>query len=168
MGYYEYDPQQELRDAAREDAELELDLARAERVKLERQLAELQNQAPATTDAKVAQLATQLGRPVAEVQAEVAQIRAQGSAPTAPDPNKLSELLDRLDPNDLEGVNRAFDQAGYEREDLLGQRYRGGRLQWSGMQTQDIEAAYADIDQATSFEDLQERMARHGLIEGTA
>ena len=91
------------------------------------------------------------------------------TAPNAPgDPDKLSQLLEQLDPNDIEGAARAVEAAGFERVDALNQSWRGGRLQFSGKQTQDIEAAYADIDQAVSFADFQNRLAAHGLIEGGA
>ena len=164
------DPWQDVQAAEREDAQVELDLARAEREKLEHQIKELQSKDP---EALTARLAAELGQPIEAVKAQL-QAAKQSTAPTAPsttqpgDPDKLSELLDKLDPNDLEGQARAFDQAGYVTIDPLGQTHQGGRIQRPGMPQGSTEEIYAYLDGATSLEDYQARLASVGLLESGA
>ena len=147
-------------------ADLAVEQARA--TKAQRELEALQANNP---EALTARLAAELGQPVEAVKAQLQAAKQSTappapSSPKAPDYAKLDEALNSVPDGDFVGAVRALDQAGYVTVDPLNQHWRGGRLQFSGKQTQDNEAAYADIDQATSFEDLQNRMARHGLLEG--
>lgn len=153
------DPWQDVQAAEREDAQVELDLARAEREKLEHQIKELQSKDP---EALTARLAAELGQPIEAVKAQLQAAKQPG------DPDKLSELLDKLDPNDLEGQTRAFDQAGYVTIDPLGQTHQGGRIQRPGMPQGSTEEIYAYLDGATSLEDYQARLASVGLLESGA
>ena len=164
---------------ADEEAQLRADLAveQARATKAQRELEALQANNP---EALTARLAAELGQPVEAVKAQLQAAKQSTappapsspkappapSSPKAPDYAKLDEALNSVPDGDFVGAVRALDQAGYVTVDPLNQHWRGGRLQFSGKQTQDNEAAYADIDQATSFEDLQNRMARHGLLEG--
>jgi septal ring factor EnvC (AmiA/AmiB activator) len=131
MSYY-YDPyDDELRTAERDDAQVELDLVRAERQRLEAQLESLKStQDPEA--ATLAQLAAGAGKSVEEVRAIVAEVRAASSVPKAPDFAKLDKALESVDPHDYEGAVRALDAAGYVTQDVLGQSWQHGRIQRAG------------------------------------
>jgi hypothetical protein len=168
MGYYdEYNPQEDLRAAERDDLHLELDLETARVQKLEAQLRSLQA-AQDPEGAKLAQLASELGEDVDSVRAKVKAVREAQQTPGAPDPDKLSELLDKLDPHDYEGAVRAFDQAGYQTQDSLGQTWQHGRIQRAGEPKGSTEEMYAYLDAATSLEDYQARLRSVGLLENGA
>ena len=150
-------------ESAELQAEIEIENARVKR--LERELASLQSNDP---DALTAQLARDLGEDVATVRAKVQAVKAAGQAPTAPDPDKLSKLLDQVPDNDFEGAARAFSQAGYVTEDALGQQWQGGRIQRAGEPKGAPEEIYAFLDTATSFEDFEAKLRQVGLTERSA
>jgi hypothetical protein len=156
-----------LRAAERDDAQVELDLVRAERQRLEAQLESLKStQDPEA--ATLAQLAAGVGKSVEEVRAIVAEVKAAQQKPQAPNPDRLAELLDKLDPHDYEGAVRAFDQAGYQRIDAAGQVWQGGRMQRPGQPQGAPEEIYRFLDTATSLADYEAKLRQVGLIEGTA
>jgi hypothetical protein len=165
MSYNEYDPWADLRAAEREDAQVELDVLKAQNEKLERQIKALQTKDP---DAPTERLAAEPGEDVETVRARVAAVKAASQTPEAGDPDKLSELLDKLDPHDYEGAVRAFDQAGFIRQDALGQSWQNGRIQRSGEPKGSTEEIYAYLDVATSLEDYTARLRAVGLTENEA
>jgi hypothetical protein len=122
-------------------------------------------------EVKLAALAASLGRPVEEVASEVeevrAQIRAAASAPQAPNPDRLSQLLDSVPDGDFDGAIRAFDQAGYVTVDLLNQHWQGGRLQRStlALNRPDAKEIYGYLDGARDLEDYTARLRSVGLTE---
>ena len=108
---------EDLQAAERDDAQVELDLARMERQKLERQLQSLQD-----PDALTAQLARDLGEDVETVRARIDAVKAAKTAtptaapsPRAPpgvDANKLDELLDKVPAGDFNAATQALLDAG--------------------------------------------------------
>jgi hypothetical protein len=68
----------------------------------------------------------------------------------------------------FEGLSGAFDQAGYQTIDALGQTWSNGRLQRAGDPKGSTAEICAYLDGATSLEDYQARLASVGLLEGGA
>jgi hypothetical protein len=167
VSYYDDDPWADLRAAERADAQVELDVLKAQNEKLERQIKVLQSARDAE-GAKVAQLAADLGRPVDDVKAELSAIRATSQAPKAPDYTKLDKALESVDPHDYEGAVRALDAAGYQTVDSLSQTWQHGRIQRTGEPQGAPDEIYRFLDTATSLEDCEAKLRQVGLIEGTA
>jgi hypothetical protein len=161
--FYGSDPWDDLQAAQREDLQTDIAVETARVQRLERQITDLQSAQPKDL---TAQLASELGEDVETVRAKVAAVKAAGSAPSAPNPDRLSELLDNVDPNDYEGAVRAFDQAGYTTIDAVGQSWQGGRMQRSGMPQGSTEEIYRFLDTATSLEDYEAKLRQVGLLEG--
>jgi hypothetical protein len=122
----------------------------------------------AKLEAQAAKLAAERAE-VAEASAEAAVKPApKPTGPPAPDPQKLEEELNKLEPNDWAGAERAFQAAGYRTVDVVGQTWANGRIQRPGLPTQAPEEIYRYLDTATSFEDYQAKLAEVGLLENGA
>jgi hypothetical protein len=167
VSYYDDDPWADLRAAERADAQVELDVLKAQSEKLERQIKALQS-ARDPEGAKVAQLAADLGRPVDDVKADLSAIRATSQAPKPPDYAKLDKALQSVDPHDYEGAVRALDAAGYVTVDSVGQSWKHGRIQRSGEPKGSTEEIYAFLDASVNFEDYQARLRQVGLLDEAA
>jgi hypothetical protein len=167
---YSYQDPWDAEQWADEEAQLRADLA-VEQARATRAQAELQSLKSQDPDALVAKLAKERGESVEQTQAQLDAIRAAAKQPAqkpAGDPNKLSELLDNIPDGDFEAAAKAIEAAGYQRLDALGQTWAGGRLQRTGDPKGSTAEIYAFLDQATSFDDYQARLAQVGLLEGGA
>jgi hypothetical protein len=135
------------------------------------EIAELQAQIAvekAATEKLKAQ-AAQMERKLAEAKERDAKTAPKAPAkPAAPDFARLDAELAKVAPNDFAAAIRALDRAGVTTVDPLNQQWRGGQLQQSGGQQRNAEQVYAYVDQATSFEEFERRLAEVGLIEGTS
>jgi hypothetical protein len=152
--YQDDETWEDVRAGEREEAQVELDLARAERQKLERQLQSLQG-----PDALIAKLA--------------ASKPATPTASPAPkalpgvDPEKLDALLDQVPAGDFNAAAQALLDSGATVIDPLGQHWRNEAPPTTASRATP-EQVNEYLNGATSLADLESKLDRLGLLAGGA
>jgi hypothetical protein len=171
--YQDDETWEDVRAGEREEAQVELDLARAERQKLERQLQSLQG-----PDALIAKLAAERGESIEETRAQLDAIRAASkpATPTASpapkalpgvDPEKLDALLDQVPAGDFNAAAQALLDSGATVIDPLGQHWRNEAPPTTASRATP-EQVNEYLNGATSLADLESKLDRLGLLAGGA